>query len=162
MTIKNTVVWGLSALLLACSGADQKPKPEASWQREAKFRTFLNLSMAEPLDSARYVLDTLLDFYKDDSTAMRFPIRIRRSAMTNFICRFWRRLSHRRFTIPRKKCGPATSWRWRKRIGSGSRRRILPTHWLTGTAAPCTISTHRSLWSISTIRIVMPAKSSGR
>ena len=71
MTIKNTVVWGLSALLLACSGADQKPKPEASWQREAKFRTFLNLSMAEPLDSARYVLDTLLDFYKDDSAAMR-------------------------------------------------------------------------------------------
>lgn len=69
--IRNLFLGGLVMFLAACSGGGQKPKPEAAWQREAKFREFLNLSMTESLDSSRYVLDTLLNFYAGDSTAIR-------------------------------------------------------------------------------------------
>lgn len=68
--MKNLFFAGVMVVFSACSGGVQKPKPEAGWQREAKFREFLNLSMTESLDSARYVLDTLLDFYAGDSAAM--------------------------------------------------------------------------------------------
>lgn len=71
MNIKNTLIGGMAVLLVACSGTGRKPKPEASWQREAKFRTLLNLSMTGEADSARYVLDTLLNFYGGDSVALR-------------------------------------------------------------------------------------------
>lgn len=65
---------GLGGLLLltACGGQPPMNKPEAPWQREAKFRTFLNLTVAPvPTDSVRYVLDTLLRFYGEDSAAFR-------------------------------------------------------------------------------------------
>lgn len=68
--MKNLIFAGVIVLVSACSGGAQKPKPEAGWQREAKFREFLNLSMTESLDSSRYVLDTLLNFYAGDSTAL--------------------------------------------------------------------------------------------
>ena len=69
--MRNLIFGGLMVFLAACSGSGQQSKPEAAWQREAKFREFLNLSMTESLDSSRYVLDTLLDFYAGDSAAMR-------------------------------------------------------------------------------------------
>lgn len=71
MNLKNTFIGGISMLLMACGGGNQQPNPEASWQREAKFRTFLNLSMTVPTDSARHILDTLLHFYGADSAALR-------------------------------------------------------------------------------------------
>ncbi|WP_298064200.1 DUF5106 domain-containing protein [uncultured Rikenella sp.] len=71
MNLKIAWIVGISAAFVACGGGQQKPKPEASWQREAKFRTFLNLSMTASVDSARHILDTLLDFYGKDSAALR-------------------------------------------------------------------------------------------
>lgn len=65
------ILLGISVLLASCGEIPQKPKPEAAWQREAKFRTFLNLTMTGQEDSARHVLDTLLDFYAKDSIAFR-------------------------------------------------------------------------------------------
>lgn len=69
--MRNLFFAGLAVVFYACSGSGQQSKPEAAWQREAKFREFLNLSMTESLDSSRYVLDTLLDFYAGDSAAVR-------------------------------------------------------------------------------------------
>lgn len=71
MNLKIVFIGGMSGLLMACGGAKTGPKPEASWQREAKFRTFLNHSMTVSTDSARHILDTLLDFYGGDSAALR-------------------------------------------------------------------------------------------
>lgn len=71
MNMKNTLFLGILSLLMACSGGEPKPKPEASWQREAKFREFLNVSMTLPVDSARHILDTLLAYYGKDSAAIR-------------------------------------------------------------------------------------------
>lgn len=68
--MRNLIFAGVMVVFSACLGSMQKPKPEAAWQREAKFREFLNLSMMESLDSSRYVLDTLLNFYAGDSAAM--------------------------------------------------------------------------------------------
>ncbi len=66
------IVWVLTALFLAaCGDRNPKPKPEAAWQREAKFTAFLQLSTAVPLDSSRKVLDTLLAHYAPDSAAMK-------------------------------------------------------------------------------------------
>lgn len=66
-------IWlGGVLLLMACGGESGKPKPEAPWQREAKFRTFLKLTVSPvPPDSAKHVLDTLIRFYGDDSAAFR-------------------------------------------------------------------------------------------
>lgn len=66
-------IWlGGVLLLMACGGESGKPKPEAPWQREAKFRTFLKLTVSPvPPDSAKLVLDTLIRFYGDDSAAFR-------------------------------------------------------------------------------------------
>lgn len=71
MQVKNIVFWTIATLMTACSGGAEQPKTEASWQREAKFRTFLNTSVTQPLDSSRHILDTLLKFYASDSAAMR-------------------------------------------------------------------------------------------
>lgn len=71
MRLKNIGIALFSASLTACGGTQQPPKPEQSWQRDAKFRTFLNFSTTVPVDSARRVLDTLLNFYADDSVAFR-------------------------------------------------------------------------------------------
>lgn len=61
-------VW-LGVFLVACGGGS-RPRPEQGWQREAKFRQLLELSTFVPLDSSRYVLDTLIQFYQDDSMAL--------------------------------------------------------------------------------------------
>ncbi|WP_281671526.1 DUF5106 domain-containing protein [Rikenella microfusus] len=71
MKLTISTLLGISVWLASCGGTPRKPKPEAAWQREAKFRTFLNLTMTGQEDSARHVLDTLLDFYAGDSTAFR-------------------------------------------------------------------------------------------
>lgn len=70
MNIKNILFSGAVLVMMGCSGGEQKPKQEASWQREAKFRGFLNISMTQPVDSARHILDTLIAFYSDDSVAI--------------------------------------------------------------------------------------------
>ncbi len=63
-------IWAV-ALLTACGGRQQGAKPEAAWQREAKFNAFLQLSTAVSLDSSQKVLDTLLAHYAADSAAMK-------------------------------------------------------------------------------------------
>lgn len=69
MNLRNLFLIAFILPVMACSSGPQQPKPEAGWQREAKFREFLELSATQPLDSARYVLDTLLKFYGGDSVA---------------------------------------------------------------------------------------------
>ena len=71
------IVWVLTALFLAaCGDRNPKPKPEAAWQREAKFTAFLQLSTAVPLDSSRKVLDTLLAHYAPDSAAIQAAVEL--------------------------------------------------------------------------------------
>lgn len=69
--MKNLFLTGLVLSLAACTGSNNRSKPEAGWEREAKFRQFLTVSVVESFDSARYVLDTLLNFYREDSVAIR-------------------------------------------------------------------------------------------
>ena len=71
MNLKQLWWVGVGTLLAACGGAGRQPGPEKPWQREAKFRTFLNLATAVPVDSSRKVLDTLIGFYAEDSVAFR-------------------------------------------------------------------------------------------
>ncbi|MCH5304870.1 MAG: DUF5106 domain-containing protein [Rikenella sp.] len=71
MNLRTILVAGISLFGVACGGGATAPRPEAAWEREAKFRTFVNRATTAPLDSARHWLDTLVHFYAGDSAAFR-------------------------------------------------------------------------------------------
>lgn len=71
ITVSTLFSLGIAWIFLGCGSGNQAPKQEHSWQRTLKFNTFLEKSIHQPLDSSRHALDTLIAFYKDDSTAFR-------------------------------------------------------------------------------------------